>query len=95
MKYQLVIQFDAARIADSERFVALEEWLIATLSRKIRVDGHDFGKGQLNIFLFTDDPTCSLAEIRRALGRDRQFGRYRLHTVKSPQKITLSYGLLL
>jgi len=42
-----------------DRLVALEDELIEKLSDLATVDGHDFGSGQFNIFVLTDDPTAS------------------------------------
>lgn len=56
MKYQLVLQFGAAFLEDFDRLVALEDQLLSELSAFATVDGHDFGLGQFNIFILTDDP---------------------------------------
>jgi hypothetical protein len=52
MKYQLVLQFAAASMEDFDRLAALEEKLIGELEDLATVDGHDFGLGAFNIFLF-------------------------------------------
>src|ERR1700722_3537066 len=56
MKYQLVLQFAADSIADFDRLVALEDRLVEELDDLTTVDGHDFGSGEFNIFILTDDP---------------------------------------
>lgn len=67
MKYQLVLQFEATDIVDFDDLVALEEMLIAGLSGKSHVDGHDFGQGEFNIFIFTDAPKRTLEEVQKIL----------------------------
>jgi hypothetical protein len=57
MKYQLVLQFAADSAEDFDRLVTLEDRLILEMDDIARVDGHDFGSGEFNIFLLTDDPT--------------------------------------
>ena len=56
MRYQLVLQFAADSLADYDRLVALEDRLIEELGEAATVDGHDFGLGTFNIFIFADDP---------------------------------------
>ena len=57
MRYQLVLQFAAESSADYDRLVALEDRLIEELGEAATVDGHDFGLGKFNIFIFADDPS--------------------------------------
>jgi len=57
MKYQLVLQFAADSTEDFDRLVTLEDRLIQEMDDIATVDGHDFGSGEFNIFLLTDDPT--------------------------------------
>jgi hypothetical protein len=56
MKFQLVLQFAAAGTRQFDELVALEEDLIQNLPPTSDVDGHDFGSGEFNIFIFTDQP---------------------------------------
>jgi len=56
MKYQLVLQFPATSQSDFERLVALEQRLERESGDSSNVDGHDFGSGEFNIFVLTDDP---------------------------------------
>jgi hypothetical protein len=66
MKYQLVLQF-AASTEDFDRLVALEHRLIGALDDLATVDGHDFGLGEFNIFILTDDPAESFDKARQAV----------------------------
>lgn len=67
MKYQLVLQFDADSLSDFDSLVRLEERLIRLLGPHHDVDGHDFGSGQMNIFIFTNDPVQVFDMARTAI----------------------------
>lgn len=54
MPYQLVLQFAATSLDDYDRLIQLEDGLIEELGPDL-VDGHDFGSGEFNIFIITDD----------------------------------------
>jgi hypothetical protein len=56
MKYQLVLQFPADSLADFDELTNLEQALDESLSGIGQVDGHDFGAGEFNLFIVTDDP---------------------------------------
>jgi len=65
-----VLQFRTSDTADFDTLVAFEERLIAHLGSSAKVDGHDFGSGELNLFLLTDAPleTAQAAEeLRRTI----------------------------
>ena len=55
MKYQLVLQYADTDMSYDE-LVSLEAALEAQLSQFAEVDGHDYGSGEGNIFILTDDP---------------------------------------
>ena len=65
--YQLVLQFVASGESDFEDLVAFEKSLSHHLVRLAYVDGHDFGCGEFNLFLLTDDPlkTSEISELLR------------------------------
>jgi len=67
VKYQLVLQWPAHAIEDFDRLVAVEDALIERLNERHDVDGHDMGSGEMNIFIHTDDPTRTFAEVKGAL----------------------------
>jgi hypothetical protein len=67
MKYQLVIQFRGDRLEDFDALVALEDRLIEDLGSSAKVDGHDFGSGTANIFIFTTDPALTFWRARQIL----------------------------
>ncbi len=62
MRYQLVLQFDANSLGDFDQLVILEDKLIEKLGSVATVDGHDFGSGEFNIFVLTDEPTAAFSE---------------------------------
>ena len=53
MDYQLVLQFRGDSLGEFDAMVALEDELIERLGDSADVDGHDFGSGTGNIFIFT------------------------------------------
>jgi len=56
MRYQLVLQFPANLIANYDEMIALENELIKKLGSSAKVDGHDCGLGEMNIFIHADEP---------------------------------------
>jgi hypothetical protein len=68
MKYQLVLQWPASSIKDFDAMIEIEDVLINNLSQESDVDGHDFGSGTMNIFIYTDNPTATFWEIKSIIG---------------------------
>jgi hypothetical protein len=66
-KYQLVLQFRATSIEDFDRLIAFETTLLDRLPPLGKVDGHDFGEDEFNIFVLTDRPVEAFdaAEVLR------------------------------
>jgi len=56
MKYQLVLQFNATNIDDFDEIVEIEELVANALGANHDVDGHDFGSGEMNIYIHTNEP---------------------------------------
>jgi hypothetical protein len=51
--------------SDFDHLIAFENLLESRLPRRLaRVDGHDIGSGEMNIFVFTDKPQKALEECR-------------------------------
>ena len=68
MRFQVVLQWPAHSLDDYAEMVGgVEELLIAKLSAQNEVDGHDFGVGETNIFVLTDDPRRAFEEIKSIL----------------------------
>ena len=66
IKTQLVLQFKTDGFSeDFERLVSFEEALSLTLTDLAEVDGHDFGSGEMNIFILTDDPIATFNLVRQ------------------------------
>jgi hypothetical protein len=62
MKYQLVIQFLVIEDFDFDAVIALETKLMLEMGEGYIVDGHDFGVGEVNIFIQTDNPEAGYAK---------------------------------
>lgn len=69
MKYQLALQFPANSIADYDEMIALEDELIEALGSSAKVDGHDCGSGEMNIFIHTDEPKKIFEAIRPVVAK--------------------------
>ena len=67
MKYQLVIQFSGESEGDFDRLIELEDELEELLSDESEVDGHDFGSGEMNIFILTNEPSGTFEQVKSAL----------------------------
>jgi len=70
MKYQLVIQFSQELEGGFDRLINIEDELDKNLSINAEVDGHDFGSGQMNIFILTDEPLETFEQIKKILIRN-------------------------
>ncbi len=57
MRFQVVVQFDWSDADNLERLFATEQRMGAELTGDAVVDGHDFGSGEFNIFVLTNDPS--------------------------------------
>jgi hypothetical protein len=69
MRYQLILQFRGSSLEDYDAMISLEEDLISDLGVNARVDGHDLGSGEANIFIFTADPRQTFCRAMPALDR--------------------------
>ena len=69
MRYQLILQFEADSIVDFDQLVALENKLIEDLGNVVTADGHDFGSGEFNIFVVTDEPLAAFREAHSIITR--------------------------
>ncbi|MGD0252280.1 MAG: ABC transporter [Verrucomicrobiota bacterium] len=73
MKYQLALQFPEKSIADYDEMIALENELLEKLGTSAKVDGHDCGSGEMNIFIHTDEPNKAFEMIRPVVAKRRLF----------------------
>jgi hypothetical protein len=56
---------------DYDEMVSIEDLLIERLSKRCKVDGHDFGSNETNIFVHASDPHGAFEEIRTILSGHR------------------------
>ena len=68
MRYILVLQWPGSSAADYDALVEMEDLLESALGDLASVDGHDFGSGEMNIFLETDRPVDAFSEVAAVLG---------------------------
>ncbi len=65
MKYQLVLQWPYTGISDYDELIVYEYLLNEKLPSHFgEVDGHDWGSGEMNIFVFTDSPMQAFESCR-------------------------------
>ena len=69
MKFQFILQWPALSIKDYDSLIEIEDLLIQKLAKRTQVDGHDAGSGEMNIFLFTNDPEATFKEVKGILGK--------------------------
>ena len=91
MRYQLVLQFRGDSLADYDAMIALEDRFIEDLGLSAKVDGHDCGSGETNIFIFTSDPAATFEKVRRTLQRE---GRLQATTAAYREVAGESYTVL-
>ena len=68
MKYELVLQLPATSISDYHAMISLEEAVINSLGALGKVDGHDAGSGEMNIFIVTDYPKLVFEHVKKIIG---------------------------
>lgn len=67
MKYQLILQWPAFSIKDYDRMIEIEDTIIKGLGDIGKVDGHDAGSGEMNIFILTDHPKLAFEQVEQVL----------------------------
>lgn len=65
MNYQLVLQFSAKTLEDFDELIKLQDNLMNLLEGSEELDGHDFGCGEFNYFIYTGNPAGTFARIKR------------------------------
>lgn len=68
MRHILVLQWPGSTEADFEALVEMEDALEARFGASGTVDGHDFGSGEMNLFIETDRPSEAFAKAKAILG---------------------------
>ncbi len=66
-QFQLVFQFEASTLADYDRFTVLEQAIYVRLrkSKVAKLDGHDCGMNEFNIFIHCNAPEAQFAEVAK------------------------------
>ncbi|BCW43950.1 hypothetical protein [Arthrobacter sp. StoSoilB5] len=68
MNYILVLQWPGRSEVDYDELIAMEDLLLEELPESHGVvDGHDFGSGEMNIFVHTERPVEAFADVMTAL----------------------------
>jgi hypothetical protein len=67
MKYSLILQFRTESLTEFDKILDLEDSLIVDLATCANVDGHDFGCGTANIFIYTNEPEETFRRARKRL----------------------------
>ncbi|MBZ5660229.1 MAG: ABC transporter [Acidobacteriia bacterium] len=78
MKYQVVLQWPALSMDDYDDMIAVEDLLIGNWTRRSKVDGHDFGASEANIFILTNDPRRAFEEMRGILSKHKIWAKARI-----------------
>lgn len=73
----LVLQWPGSSEADFDALISMEQRLEVALDEYGSVDGHDFGSGEMNIFIETDMPTEAFAAAAAALRDDPRWAEIR------------------
>jgi hypothetical protein len=63
----LVFQFEALTSEDFDRLISLEETLEKAMPGGSKLDGHDFGGDEFNIFLHTNNPRALFQQVCEVL----------------------------
>jgi hypothetical protein len=78
VKYILVLQWPATSEADFDGLISIEDLLEADLPDACGfVDGHDFGAGEMNIFVQTDRPLEAFQDAMTSLSPDPRWAAVR------------------
>ena len=68
-RYMLVLQFSFSSLDDYDAMIQLEDDLERSLCRLAKVDGHDAGSGEMNVFIFTDNAQQTFGEAEYVVKR--------------------------
>jgi hypothetical protein len=60
-----VLQLPASSVRDYDVMADLEKIIRRSLGNLGRVDGHDAGSGETNIFILTNHPKLAFGEVKR------------------------------
>lgn len=68
MRHILVLQWSGSTEVDFGALLEMEDVLEARFGEAGTVDGHDFGSGEMNLFIETDQPSEAFARAESILG---------------------------
>ena len=71
MTHILVLQWPGSTEADFEALIEMENAVEARIGALGSVDGHDFGSGEMNLFIETEQPAQAFAAAKGILGDRR------------------------
>jgi len=77
-KYQLVFQLRGSSQLDFEEMLGLENELRSEIGALGEVDGHDMGKGEINIFVLTASPIRCFERMTSVRGVARAMPRLKV-----------------
>ena len=77
MKHVLVLQWPGTTKADFDELLRMENALESRMNDAGFVDGHDFGSGEMNIFIETEQPIQAFALAKEILANQPGWGRVR------------------
>ena len=92
----LVLQWPGHSEADFDALISMEDQLETALGPYASVDGHDFGSGEMNIFVATDRPTEAFADSAKVLRESPRWGDLRVayrEALGGPYEILWPRGL--
>jgi hypothetical protein len=82
MQYQLILRFRKTSLGSTDDMQSLERSLKESIGDSARLDGHDTGPRDIDLFILTADPASTFRRSKPALERllllDRVVAAYRL-----------------
>jgi len=65
MEYMLVLQWPSSSTAkELDLLISREDQIREDIGDHGNVDGHDIGSGEMNIFIFTEDPKATFERVK-------------------------------
>lgn len=73
MKYMLVLKFEESAIKCFDDIIDIENKIRISIAQANHslLDGHDFGCGEMNMFIHTDEPELAFNLVRIELGNSK------------------------
>ncbi len=67
MNYLLVLQFPCKSEKDLDLLIEMEDKLDACIESTSEVDGHDIGRDEMNLFIYSSEPTACFKQAKLLL----------------------------